>query len=73
MAACGCPQAREDHCERVALFALEALQIKLPGVHGKPLQMRMGIHTGPVIAGVVGTRKFACKKKYEREAEGNTA
>ncbi|KJE90742.1 NPR2 protein [Capsaspora owczarzaki ATCC 30864] len=59
MAACGVPTAVEDHVERVAHFALRAMALKLTGVDGQPLQMRMGIHTGPVTAGVVGTRKFA--------------
>ena len=25
---------------------------------GQPLRMRIGLHTGPVVAGVIGTRKF---------------
>ncbi|KJE91301.1 NPR2 protein [Capsaspora owczarzaki ATCC 30864] len=59
MACCGCPTYYPNHVQRVALFALNVQRMEIMGINGTPLQMRIGIHTGPVIAGVVGTRKFA--------------
>lgn len=50
-----------DHAERAAHFAL-ALQARVAEVSretGLPLNVRIGLHVGPVIAGVIGTRKPA--------------
>lgn len=69
MAVCGAPVHYPDHVERVARFALEML-LSLESLHrqwlveGKelsanPLQIRVGIHTGDVVAGVIGTQKFS--------------
>ncbi|MCS6809011.1 MAG: adenylate/guanylate cyclase domain-containing protein [Bacteroidota bacterium] len=53
----------EDHCERVALFALElqlAIQKEMiKTVEGEPIRLRIGMHTGKAVAGVIGTSKFA--------------
>jgi adenylate cyclase len=60
MLAGGIPIARQDHAEAVANMALE-MQVKMADFQEKlnePLQIRVGIHTGPVVAGVIGTRKF---------------
>ncbi|MCA0354616.1 MAG: response regulator [Chloroflexi bacterium] len=61
MVAAGLPIAQPDHAERLALFATSVLaaieQITMP--NGQPLQMRIGIHSGPVVAGVIGTIKFS--------------
>lgn len=64
MAVCGiAPTAGEahDHAERAARFAL-ALQARVAEVSretGLALNVRIGLHVGPVIAGVIGTRKPA--------------
>uniref|UniRef100_A0A8C5EZ86 guanylate cyclase n=1 Tax=Gopherus evgoodei TaxID=1825980 RepID=A0A8C5EZ86_9SAUR len=55
----GVPVPVSTHAERVANFALgiiiAAKEVKNP-VSGKPIQIRVGIHTGPVLAGVVGEK-----------------
>jgi guanylate cyclase len=57
----GLPVARVDHVEAIADMAL-AMRKELVG-HAVPgfgqLRMRYGIHTGPVVAGVIGKRKFS--------------
>jgi adenylate cyclase len=62
MVAAGLPTARPDHVEAVADMALamreELGRQSLQGGFG-PLQMRYGIHTGAVVAGVIGRRKFS--------------
>jgi len=60
MAAGGLPEPRVDHAIVVADMALamietiERISSELPA----PLQMRIGIHSGDVVAGVIGTHKF---------------
>ncbi len=57
----GLPEPRADHAHAVAEMALamigvvEQMKRDLP----TPLQMRIGIHSGDVVAGVIGTHKFA--------------
>ncbi|KAM8977602.1 guanylate cyclase soluble subunit beta-2-like [Pelodytes ibericus] len=55
----GVPVPVESHAERVANFALgmriAAREVTNP-VSGDPIQIRVGIHTGPVLAGVVGDK-----------------
>lgn len=57
----GLPAAQPDHVEAVADMAL-AMREELAG-HAVPgfgrLRMRFGIHTGSVVAGVIGKRKFS--------------
>jgi len=56
----GVPRLMPDHVERIADMALamqqEIKRFKLVDDH--PITLRIGIHTGPVIAGVMGARKF---------------
>jgi class 3 adenylate cyclase len=61
MVAAGLPEPREDHAEAVAGFALDMVDAldRLCGELGVALTMRIGIHTGPVVAGVIGKRKFS--------------
>uniref|UniRef100_A0A4W6EUZ5 guanylate cyclase n=1 Tax=Lates calcarifer TaxID=8187 RepID=A0A4W6EUZ5_LATCA len=55
----GVPVPTETHAHRVANFALgmriAAKEVTNP-VTGKPIQIRVGLHTGPVLAGVVGEK-----------------
>lgn len=61
MAAGGLPVARPDHAEAVASMALDMQQSmgEFYRPDGHPFQLRIGINTGSVIAGVIGMRKFA--------------
>jgi adenylate cyclase len=60
MVAGGLPVARADHAEAIANMALD-MQDAIADFQtdtGEPFQIRIGIHTGPVVAGVIGTKKF---------------
>jgi class 3 adenylate cyclase len=59
MVAGGIPTPRGDHCEAVAEMALAMLR-ECDGrrAGGSGLRLRIGIDTGPVVAGVIGRRKF---------------
>ena len=56
----GIPLQRDDHAAVVAECALEMIEAlaALNRESGHELQMRVGIHTGPVVAGVIGKIKF---------------
>ncbi len=56
----GLPEPRPDHVEAVAAFAVEALETvkRYHAWNGDPIRLRIGIHTGPTVAGVIGRRKF---------------
>jgi class 3 adenylate cyclase/CheY-like chemotaxis protein len=56
----GAPLARMDHTEAMAELALLLHQTaaKFPRPDGSPLRLRIGIHSGSVAAGVIGTSKF---------------
>ncbi|BCR03846.1 hypothetical protein DESUT3_09150 [Desulfuromonas versatilis] len=61
MAASGVPQPRPDHAEAAADLAL-AMQREMMGFDAGtrvPLRLRIGIDSGPVIAGVIGTARLA--------------
>jgi|SRR5215211_585785 len=61
MVAGGLPDPRPDHAQAAADMALamreEVARRRDPS--GQPLQVRIGIDTGPVVAGVIGTSKFS--------------
>ncbi len=61
MAVGGVPEVVSDHAERVADMAL-AMQLEMDEYNKDaptPLQIRIGLNTGAVVAGVTGTVKFA--------------
>ena len=56
----GLPSPREDHVEAVLDMALD-MRISISKVSqkiGEDCQIRIGINTGPVVAGVIGIKKF---------------
>ncbi|MGD1805010.1 adenylate/guanylate cyclase domain-containing protein [Dapis sp. BLCC M126] len=56
----GLPTAREDHAEAIANMALDMQKAirKFFNDRGEAFQIRIGINTGPVVAGVIGIKKF---------------
>lgn len=56
----GVPNPRHDHVEAVAEMALEMIECcaELSKGSAVPVSMRIGINTGPVVAGVIGIKKF---------------
>lgn len=59
----GAPTALDDHPEAIAQFALEALEAaRLTRIsESENVQIRVGIHTGPVFGGVIGESRFHYK------------
>ncbi|HSL66540.1 MAG TPA: adenylate/guanylate cyclase domain-containing protein, partial [Actinomycetota bacterium] len=60
MVAGGLPEPNPDHAKMVADLALDMLEAALIRTlaDGEPVKLRIGIDSGPVVAGVIGTRKF---------------
>ncbi len=61
MVVAGVPTPREDHRETMARMALEMLAAveRMKREEGGGLDVRLGMHSGPVVAGIIGTQKFA--------------
>lgn len=61
MVAGGLPEPRGDHAEAVADMALGMIEVlrRMKTPTGDPLDLRIGIQTGPVVAGVIGKKKFS--------------
>lgn len=57
----GLPQPNETHARDVVEAAIEMQEWLARRREANPesFEMRIGIHTGPVVAGIVGSRKFA--------------
>jgi len=56
----GLPEPRADHAEAVLAMAIDMLREigRFRTESGEALSLRIGINTGPVVAGVIGTKKF---------------
>jgi adenylate cyclase len=60
MVAAGVPTPRPDHARALALMALDMLEAmhSTDGVGHLGLELRVGINSGPVVAGVIGRKRF---------------
>lgn len=61
MAVAGVPSPQDDHRERLGIFALQILDIvkTVSRQHNVNLQVRIGLASGPLMAGLIGRNKFA--------------
>jgi class 3 adenylate cyclase len=61
MAVAGVPIQSSNHAEQMAALALDMQQeiVQHNRETGQSLQIRIGLHSGPVVAGVIGKQKFA--------------
>ncbi|MGH2591420.1 MAG: adenylate/guanylate cyclase domain-containing protein, partial [Actinomycetota bacterium] len=60
MAVAGVPDPRPDHARKAALLALDMRDVvATSAVADRPgLELRIGINSGPVVGGVIGTKRF---------------
>lgn len=62
MCACGLPTANKTHARNVILAAKEMITLVENALHASDglshFEVRIGIHTGPVVAGIVGIKKW---------------
>ncbi len=61
MVAAGIPEIQTDHANRIAELAVRMLEAvnSVGAATDVKLQARIGVHSGPIVAGVIGTHKFA--------------
>lgn len=60
MVVAGLPVARPDHAKALARYALELRKTaECENFAGEPLGLRIGLHSGPIVAGVIGKKRFA--------------
>ena len=60
MAVCGLPTPVENHAERMVRMAIRMVHITREHAmeHGVSMKLRVGVNTGPVVAGVIGKSKY---------------
>ena len=60
MAVCGLPVPVPDHAERMVRMAIRMVHITREHAmeHGVSMKLRVGINSGPVVAGVIGKSKY---------------
>jgi adenylate cyclase len=60
MAAAGIPEIQSDHAVRITTLAPRMMKAvkNIAKETGLDLQARIGIHSGPIVAGVIGAHKF---------------
>ncbi len=59
MVASGVPRARHDHAQVLLAMALEMQEfVSANQFFGRQLEFRIGVNSGPVVAGVIGRKKF---------------
>ncbi|MEG4004940.1 adenylate/guanylate cyclase domain-containing protein [Microcoleus sp. Pol11C1] len=56
----GLPMPRRDHAEAIAQMAIDMQQAitDFSNIHNQDFSIRIGINSGPVVAGVIGIKKF---------------
>jgi guanylate cyclase len=61
MVVAGAPEPRADHASVIVDMALEMLDVatSVEPTPGNPFRLRIGIASGPAVAGVIGHRKFS--------------
>lgn len=62
MCACGLPTANKTHARNVIMAAKEMIELVRNVMHAADglshFEVRVGVHTGPVVAGIVGIKKW---------------
>ncbi|MEM8977422.1 MAG: adenylate/guanylate cyclase domain-containing protein [Pseudomonadota bacterium] len=61
MAVAGVPETRRDHAARAVAMAEDMLEViaRVRNEHDIELNVRIGLASGPVLAGIIGTQKFS--------------
>ena len=61
MVVAGLPEARADHAQILVDMSTKFIEIasEYNDHEGNPIQIRIGIHSGPAVSGVIGKSKFA--------------
>ena len=60
MAVCGLPEPVANHAERMVRMAIRMVHITREHAmeHNVPMKLRVGVNSGPVVAGVIGKSKY---------------